>query len=149
MADQNPTTNPSIDFSTIFDERELKVLEELAVQKEMSPRAVVRHLFRLGQMSDLMISKGYKILYTKDDEVFDPLQPVGPKMAPYSIESCTCEQTDGQSCPIPLHQPAVVESCNRHHDCKRAEADFFAREGRQPNLGFHCHDDECEDCFGS
>ena len=126
----------------------MKVLEELAVAKDMSPRAVVRHLFRLGQMSDLMISKGYKVLYTKDDEVFDPLQSAGPKMAPMpNPHSGFCEQSRKDSS-VPC-TCGVVQSCNRHHDCKRAEADFYAREGRQPNLGFHCHDDECEDCFGS
>jgi hypothetical protein len=43
-------------------------------------------------------------------------------------------------------------SCNRHHDCDKAEKDYLARHPE--HLGnyisnFHCHDDECEDCFGS
>lgn len=49
--------------------------------------------------------------------------------------------------------PAVrSKSCNRHNDCEAAE---IALLGRKPgmkktdiSLSFHCHDDECEDCFG-
>jgi hypothetical protein len=69
----------------------MKVLEEAMAKKEMSARAVVRHFFRMGQMTDLMQDKGYRVLYTKDDEVFDPLN-VGPKMAPMPKElSCGCD----------------------------------------------------------
>lgn len=38
-------------------------------------------------------------------------------------------------------------SCNRHADCDAAEAKERAG-GRISFIGFHCHDDECEDCFG-
>lgn len=41
-----------------------------------------------------------------------------------------------------------VKSCNRHVDCEVAEQVFKEKNGRLPNLSFHCHDDECEDCFG-
>lgn len=49
--------------------------------------------------------------------------------------------------PIPPREP-VRNSCNRHGDCEKAEAAFKEKNGRLPNLNFHCHDDECEDCFG-
>jgi hypothetical protein len=38
--------------------------------------------------------------------------------------------------------------CNRHSDCDAADAAYRKREGRDPSYSFHCHDDECEDCFG-
>lgn len=43
-------------------------------------------------------------------------------------------------------------SCNRHDDCDKAEEEVMARRGIQRHeisFSFHCHDDECEDCFGS
>lgn len=39
-------------------------------------------------------------------------------------------------------------SCNRHDDCTKAEEEFKAENGRAPGFNFHCHDEECEDCFG-
>jgi len=36
-------------------------------------------------------------------------------------------------------------SCNRHNDCDKADADVKAKGGFAAS---HCHDDECEDCFG-
>lgn len=42
--------------------------------------------------------------------------------------------------------PKKVRSCNRHSDCDEAEIKRFGKIDYYPN--FHCHDDECEDCFG-
>ena len=36
-------------------------------------------------------------------------------------------------------------TCNRHDDCDAANAAAKAK-GRYAD---HCHDDDCEDCFGS
>lgn len=38
-------------------------------------------------------------------------------------------------------------SCNRHTDCDAAELRITAGGGEVP-AGFHCHDDDCPDCFG-
>lgn len=40
--------------------------------------------------------------------------------------------------------------CNRHLNCHEAEFSYRAQsEGRRPiPSNFHCHDDDCEDCFG-
>jgi hypothetical protein len=40
-------------------------------------------------------------------------------------------------------------TCNRHGDCDEAEAVFQKRNGRKPGYGFHCHNDECDECFGN
>jgi hypothetical protein len=44
-------------------------------------------------------------------------------------------------------------SCNRHSDCQKAEDELLARNPGKTkvdiNINFHCHDEECEDCFGS
>jgi len=48
----------------------------------------------------------------------------------------------------PTEVPAIRRSCNRHDDCAEAEARFKKDKGRDPGPNFHCHDDECEDCFG-
>ena len=46
-------------------------------------------------------------------------------------------------------QEALTENtCNRHNDCAAAVASFIERRGHAPGFGFHCHDDDCEDCFG-
>lgn len=55
--------------------------------------------------------------------------------------------------PGPDDQPVehVRRSCNRHQDCDKAEADWRKRNPGKggPPCSFHCHDDECEDCFGA
>lgn len=50
--------------------------------------------------------------------------------------------------PLPPH-PAV-ERCNRHGDCVAANAKWLAEHPGQRWIpaNFHCHDDDCEDCFG-
>lgn len=49
--------------------------------------------------------------------------------------------------------PPLKRSCNRHFDCDEAEAKVLARnpDMKKHDIGFnfHCHNDECEDCFGS
>ena len=46
----------------------------------------------------------------------------------------------------------MKRSCNRHGDCEKANQELLARNPGMnrwdipPN--FHCHDDDCEDCFG-
>jgi hypothetical protein len=47
----------------------------------------------------------------------------------------------------------VARSCNRHVDCNIAENMWRAKHPTAVDeifipLSFHCHDDECEDCFG-
>jgi len=44
-------------------------------------------------------------------------------------------------------------SCNRHEDCDTAEEALLARSPSKTkadiSLSFHCHAEDCEDCFGS
>jgi hypothetical protein len=50
---------------------------------------------------------------------------------------------------VPPPQSKGKRSCNRHSDCDEAEAKVLAANpGNQISASFHCHDDECEDCFG-
>jgi hypothetical protein len=44
--------------------------------------------------------------------------------------------------------PVLIRSCNKHNDCDKADADYRAR-GSGAFSASHCHDDCCEDCFGS
>lgn len=40
-------------------------------------------------------------------------------------------------------------SCNRHDDCDAVEQEVLARNpGKTIHPDFHCHNDECEECFG-
>ena len=41
-------------------------------------------------------------------------------------------------------------TCNRHSNCEQAAKDWLNNHGMEKYVpvGFHCHDDECEDCFG-
>jgi len=52
-----------------------------------------------------------------------------------------------------IETPKRVRSCNRHSDCDAAEAAVLARNPGKTaadiSLTFHCHDEDCEDCFGS
>jgi hypothetical protein len=44
---------------------------------------------------------------------------------------------------------ATLRSCNRHIDCGLAVQMWKDKHnGEGPGFNFHCHDDECEDCFG-
>ena len=42
-------------------------------------------------------------------------------------------------------------SCNRHSDCKAADAKWLESHPDEKFVPFniHCHDEECEGCFGS
>ena len=42
-----------------------------------------------------------------------------------------------------------IRSCNRHSNCEKAEKKYEKEEGKPPWINFHCHDECCEDCFGS
>lgn len=50
----------------------------------------------------------------------------------------------------PNDAPVIRNSCNRHDDCEAADAAYIAKHGGMlPIPNFHCHDECCEDCFGS
>lgn len=40
-----------------------------------------------------------------------------------------------------------VRTCNRHKDCSAVDA-LERQAGRTPSYNSHCHDEDCEDCFG-
>jgi hypothetical protein len=44
-----------------------------------------------------------------------------------------------------------MKSCNRHADCDKANAEYLQRNPDKQfvPLSFHCHSEDCEDCFGS
>ena len=45
----------------------------------------------------------------------------------------------------------TIKSCNRHSNCDKAREDWLLNHPTEKftPAGFHCHDDECEDCFGN
>lgn len=51
-------------------------------------------------------------------------------------------------CVCPCHTPKVKRSCNRHGDCDVAASEYREKYGKDPGVNFHCHDEDCEDCFG-
>jgi hypothetical protein len=48
--------------------------------------------------------------------------------------------------------PVMRNSCNRHANCEMAVQVWLEKHPGMTRLdipfSFHCHDDECEDCFG-
>jgi len=43
----------------------------------------------------------------------------------------------------------IIRGCNRHDNCEVAEkARLEKNPGTYTPINFHCHDDDCEDCFG-
>lgn len=50
------------------------------------------------------------------------------------------------------NEPKPIRSCNRHFDCEKAEAEWLERNPKKSrydiHADFHCHNDECEECFG-
>jgi hypothetical protein len=87
------------------DDRELSVLHAVMLRNEMSAEAVVRHFFRMGQLVDYHLQRDEELGVLDDQGDFRPIFQRDLKLAP--MPACTCEQTDGQSCPIPFHQPAT------------------------------------------
>lgn len=70
-------------IESIFGERELKVLREMMTQKDMSAEAVVRHMFRMGQMMDHYLSQNIELGFLDDQGDFNSIFHVGgAKMAP-------------------------------------------------------------------
>lgn len=49
---------------------------------------------------------------------------------------------------IPI--PAPKRECNKHNDCNEADKKWLTDhpDKKYIPVNFHCHDDECEDCFG-
>lgn len=45
-------------------------------------------------------------------------------------------------------QEPVKRRCNRHNDCAAAEEKWRPYHPNGVPANFHCHDDECEECFG-
>jgi hypothetical protein len=45
-----------------------------------------------------------------------------------------------------------IRSCNRHDDCEAANAKWLSshpgRNRWEIPVNMHCHDEDCEDCFG-
>ena|ERR1039458_10197308 len=52
-----------------------------------------------------------------------------------------------------ITSPVMSNSCNRHVDCDIAIQVWLEKHPGKTRtdipFSFHCHDDECEDCFGS
>lgn len=44
--------------------------------------------------------------------------------------------------------PKPIRSCNRHQNCNEADEAFRKSEGRDPGVNYHCHSEDCEDCYG-
>jgi hypothetical protein len=128
------------------DERERKILQDAMERLDMSATAVIRRWCRMGQLVDHQIQQGYKLAWVKNGEVVDPFD-MGPKMAPMP-EDLSRLDDDGGAQP-----PAPARSCNRHDNCDEAEERAVARNPGMTradiHTSFHCHDEECEDCFGS
>jgi hypothetical protein len=43
-----------------------------------------------------------------------------------------------------------IRSCNRHSNCEEANKKWLSEHPGESSApwSFHCHNDECEDCFG-
>ena len=46
--------------------------------------------------------------------------------------------------------PPKVRSCNRHQNCDEANQEWLVAHPAEKFVpfSFHCHDEDCEDCFG-
>ena len=132
------------------DEREREILREAMERLGLSAEAVIRYFCGYGQLVDSQIQRGYKLAWMKDGEIVDPFD-IGSKMALMPEPDDLSRLVDDGG--AQHFEPTVhVRSCNRHDNCDRAEDEVMARRGitrTEIHSSFHCHDDECEDCFGS
>jgi hypothetical protein len=52
----------------------------------------------------------------------------------------------------PPAEPAPTNSCNRHNNCEVAIQEWLAKYPNKKRtdipFSFHCHAEDCEDCFG-
>lgn len=62
--------------------------------------------------------------------------------------TCLCHVRDGK---CKVHPENKTRYCNRHSDCTVADKDYLLRHPEETRVPFshHCHDDECEECFGN
>lgn len=114
-----------------------KILGEASKKTGLSEAATTRRFIRLGQMVDHFQQQGYELRFVKDDETLDPFDN-GPKLSPMPM-------------PEVVANPDAPNTCNRHFDCDEANRKWLAAHPGEKFVPFniHCHDDECEDCFGS
>ena len=54
-------------------------------------------------------------------------------------------------CGVPPTQTETTKGCNRHTDCAAANKKWLAEHPKENFVpfSFHCHSEDCEDCFGS
>jgi hypothetical protein len=69
------------EYKVKLDGREQKVLVAAAEQKDMSPEAVIRQWFRIGQLVDYLQTEGTEPQRLFIRQLFDSVSP-GPKKAP-------------------------------------------------------------------
>jgi hypothetical protein len=137
-------TNMSDIIEQIFpSERDREIVRNAMMGWGMSAEATIRHFVRMGQMMDTLLNAadGDPVGYLDGQGDFHDPFYTGPKMA-----SIPPEKVDEFSIP-------AMRSCNRHLNCEEAENEVLARNPGKKRTDihptFHCHDDECEDCFGS
>lgn len=97
------------------------------------------------------------IVYYVSIELICALNVVGRSVIHMLQEQETMCIKDYQRRLLNMSDAKVVRTCNRHADCDKAEQEVKARWLEKhpgdplifvhPN--FHCHDDECEECFGN
>lgn len=81
---------------------------------------------------------GYYILYEDGYHSFSPAK---------AFEDGYARIPDPPAAPV----PSAKRSCNRHDDCGEADKTYLSihTKERFTPANFHCHNDECEDCFGN
>jgi hypothetical protein len=98
--------------------------------------------------------EGYAVILEELDEMWDEVKrqaqdPVRMRKEALQVGAMAARFIQDVCDPaIKRSEEERRNACNRHGDCKAAEAALFAKEGRHPGVNFHCHTEDCEDCFG-
>jgi NTP pyrophosphatase (non-canonical NTP hydrolase) len=97
---------------------------------------------------DLMEEIGDVLWYTM--QLLKELGYTAEYAAQHNISKLQVRKAEGT---LKERESISVRSCNRHSNCDKAETEVLARNPGKTrsdiNVNFHCHDEECEDCFGS
>lgn len=74
---------PERELVEYLDERDMQIVRDVMDSKDLSVKAVVRRFFRLGQLADRYLDKGFRLTFfnPKTLQYEDPFE-TGPKKAP-------------------------------------------------------------------
>lgn len=170
-----PSAPQSLTIEQLYEAA--KVVNSGDVRKDLyALEGLALHMHRdTGEMKYLTEALNCRVMLKDFDSNFpDPLQPSAPSGSAGQEPRCGvpigfsenimvhCDKPKGHDGgyhepegrvgqePQPPASPVAKNSCNRHADCAKANEEWLKRNPGKTFVpfSFHCHSEDCEDCFG-